>query len=222
MIFGIIAVVICILLFLKIVSRKLKWHTADKVLRKIHIPCGLVVVVMIVIHFIITLDVWATRNVLVMITGLLAAIVLLLMAVGYSFRKKLKGKWIVLHRSGALLIALLIMCHIAIYYVDFFSYKSNISTIDIIGMDASNVKDGTYIGEYDAGYIYARVAVGVNNGQIVTINILEHDNERGTPAEAIVDSIVEQQNTQVDAVSSATNSSLVIEKAVENALEKGK
>jgi uncharacterized protein with FMN-binding domain len=34
--------------------------------------------------------------------------------------------------------------------------------------------------------------------------------------------MVEVQNTKVDTVSGATNSSLVIEKAVENALEKGR
>lgn len=221
MIWGILAVVICIFLSLKIVSRKLQWHAVELLLRKIHIPCGFLVIAVIVIHCIITLDVWSTRNALVIGTGIATTILLLLMAVGYGFRKKLKSRWIVLHRSGAILITLLIMCHIAIYYVDFFSYKSNISTIDIIGMDARNVKDGTYEGEYDAGYIYAKVDVTVNNGQILDINILEHDNERGKPAETIVNSIIGQQSTKVDAVSSATNSSLVIEKAVENALKKG-
>ena len=87
-------------------------------------------------------------------------------------------------------------------------------------MDTSNVKDGTYDGEYDAGYIYAKVEVTVSNGEILGIRILEHENERGTPAETIINRIIEQQNTKVDAVSSATNSSLVIEKAVENALRR--
>jgi uncharacterized protein with FMN-binding domain len=207
---------------MKIGSRKLQWHSVNKFLRNIHIPFGLLVLVVLTIHFFITMDVWVTRNVMVIVTGITATVLMLLMAAGYAFRKRLGSKWIVLHRSGAILIALLIISHIALYYVDFFSYKSNISTIDIIGLDANNVKDGTYLGEYDAGYIYAKVEVVVRNGQIVDINILQHDNERGTPAETIVDSIIEQQYTKVDTVSGATNSSLVLEKSVENALSKGK
>ena len=54
--------------------------------------------------------------------------------------------------------------------------------------------------------------------QIVNIEIVEHRNERGEKAEQITDRIVEQQEINVDSVSGATNSSLVIKKAVENAL----
>lgn len=218
MIWGIIATIICILLVLKIVSRKLEWHKIDKIMRKIHILCGILALMIILFHFIKTLDVWTTRNAGVIGTGIATAIVILLMAAGYVFRKKLKGRWIVLHRLGAILVMLLIVCHIITYYIDFLSYKSNISTLNIKGIDARNVKDGTYEGEYDAGYIYARVEITVNNGKIADINILEHDNERGASAEKITDSIIKGQNTKVDVVSGATNSSLVIEKAVENAL----
>lgn len=221
MIWGIAAVIICIFLYFKLIARKLKWHTAEAFLRKIHNPCGIFVLVIITVHFIFTLDVWSTRSVMVVATGIIAAVLLLFMAVGYCFRKKLKSKWILLHRKVAFFIAFFSICHIVLYYVDFFSYKNNISIINIAGMDASNVKDGTYEGEYDAGYIYARVSITVSNGQILNIDMLEHDNERGTPAEKIVSSILEQQNTKVDAVSGATNSSLVIEKAVENAIMKG-
>lgn len=89
-------------------------------------------------------------------------------------------------------------------------------------MNASNVKDGIYIGEYDAGYIYAKVSVTVQKGKLLDVTILEHKNERGKPAEKITTDMLEQQSTKVDVVTGATNSSLVIEKAVENALEKGK
>ena len=53
------------------------------------------------------------------------------------------------------------------------------------------------------------------------IRILEHKNERGQAAETIVDQIVSEQKIDVDAISGATNSSKVIKKAVENALENG-
>lgn len=54
--------------------------------------------------------------------------------------------------------------------------------------------------------------------KIIKITILEHDNGRGEAAEAITDSIIREQKIDVDAVSSATSSSVVIKKAVENAL----
>lgn len=222
MILGIISAIVCTVLFFKAISRKLAWHTVDKIVRKIHIPCAIFVIVLVGMHLLVTLDVWPMRSVYLIGTGIGAAMLLLLMAVGYIFRNKLKSKWLVLHKSAACILALLIISHILIYYVGFFSYKNRISTIEITGMNASNVKNGTYIGEYDAGYIYAKVSVTVKNKKILKVTLLEHKNERGKPAEKITNYMVEQQNTKVDVVSGATNSSLVIEKAVENALEKVK
>ena len=66
--------------------------------------------------------------------------------------------------------------------------------------------------------IYAKVEVTIQNGEITGIRILEHKNEHGQAAEAVVDRIVAEQRIDVDAVSGATNSSTVLKKAVENAL----
>ena len=86
----------------------------------------------------------------------------------------------------------------------------------------SDIPDGVYVGEYDVDFIYAKVEVTVQNGEITNINILEHRNERGKTAEVIADSIVDEQKIDVDAISGATNSSTVIKKAVENALKSRK
>lgn len=85
-----------------------------------------------------------------------------------------------------------------------------------------NIPDGVYVGEYDVDFIYAKVEVTVQNGEITNINILEHRHERGKTAEVITDSIVDKQKIDVDAISGATNSSTVIKKAVENALKSRK
>lgn len=53
----------------------------------------------------------------------------------------------------------------------------------------------------------------------MSIHILEHENERGQPAEAVVERIVAEQRINVDVVSGATNSSTVLKKAVEKALK---
>jgi len=70
----------------------------------------------------------------------------------------------------------------------------------------------------NAGYIYAKVEVMIEDGRIVSINLMEHRNERGKTAEVIVDNVVATQKIDVDAVSGATNSSNVIKKAIENAV----
>ena len=50
---------------------------------------------------------------------------------------------------------------------------------------------------------------------------MEHRHERGKAAEKVIEKIIEEQKIDVDAVSGATNSSTVIKKAVENALNGG-
>ncbi|MDD3570509.1 MAG: FMN-binding protein [Lachnospiraceae bacterium] len=125
------------------------------------------------------------------------------------------------HQILVTAIILCIIAGLAIYGIDFFNYKSKISSIQLHEIAFSDIADGQYLGEYDAGYIYAKVQVNVENGSVQNIILLEHKNERGKAAEQIVSTIVDTQTFPVDAVSSATNSSLVIQKAVENALEGG-
>lgn len=76
-----------------------------------------------------------------------------------------------------------------------------------------------YVGEYDVDFVYAKVEVTVQNGAVTNIDILEHKNGRGKPAEIVADRIIQEQRIDVDAVSGATNSSVVIKKAVENAFK---
>lgn len=82
-----------------------------------------------------------------------------------------------------------------------------------------NIPDGVYIGEYDVNFIYAKVEVDVSGGKIIDVRILEHRQERGKAAEAVANEIVDEQRIDVDTVSGATNSSIVIKKAVEVALK---
>ena len=69
------------------------------------------------------------------------------------------------------------------------------------------------------GYIYAKVEVEIIEGKIVSLNLLEHRNERGKRAENIIDIVLSEQKIDVDAISGATNSSNVIKKAIENAIK---
>ena len=118
----------------------------------------------------------------------------------------------------AVLLCLIGLIYMAVYLNSIADYKKAVKETTFTNIDISDIPDGVYIGEYDVNVIYAKVEVTVENGEITNIIILEHRNERGNPAEAVINKIVEDQKIDVDAVSGATNSSAVIKKAVENAL----
>ena len=101
-------------------------------------------------------------------------------------------------------------------------YKKAVTETTFEDIHISDIPDGVYVGEYDVDFIYAKVEVTVQNGEITNINILKHRHERGKAAEAITNKIVDEQKINVDAISGATNSSTVIKKAVENALKNGR
>lgn len=120
-----------------------------------------------------------------------------------------------------ILLFLIGLIFTAVYLKSVTDYKKAVRETVFSNINISNVPDGIYVGEYDVDFVYAKVDVTVQNGIITNIDIVEHKNGRGKPAEVIVDRIMEEQKIDVDAVSGATNSSVVIKKAVENAL-KGK
>ena len=100
-------------------------------------------------------------------------------------------------------------------------YKAKVAAFTFDEIDLTKVDDGVYEGQCDTGVVRARVQVTVRDHQMESTELLEHENGRGTPAEAILDQMVQNQTTAVDAVSGATCSSKVIRKAVENALAAG-
>lgn len=117
-----------------------------------------------------------------------------------------------------ILLFLIVLVFTAVYLKSVADYKKAVKETSFNDLDISNVPDGVYVGEYDVDFIYAKVEVTVQNGVITNIDILEHKNGRGKPAEVVARRIMEEQKIDVDAVSGATNSSVVIKKAVENAL----
>ncbi len=86
--------------------------------------------------------------------------------------------------------------------------------------DLTAISDGIYEGECDNGLVYVKVEVEIQNHDIAGVQILEHRNGMGQPAEAITQAVVNSQSVEADAVSGATMSSQTILKAVENALSK--
>lgn len=213
MIIGYFLIILIIVLCLYKSKRIKKIKSMDK----LHKSLGILLLILLLLHAISTFNVWENRNILLIISGFLAGVFILIMSASYIVKIK-RNKWLKLHRFCATLVCVFMVMHIGVYFIDLFQYKSNIQNIKIQEINTSEIKDGVYTGEYDAGYIYAKVNVYVKGKQIVNIEILEHRNERGEKAEQITDRMVGQQEINVDSVSGATNSSLVIKKAVENAL----
>jgi uncharacterized protein with FMN-binding domain len=97
--------------------------------------------------------------------------------------------------------------------------SSQINNIDIEDIDITNVEDGVYKGEYYMDdLIGASIEVMVENNKIKSIDFLDHKYGKGQKAEAIIDTVIERQSLEVDAIAGATGSSITILKAIENAL----
>ena len=129
-------------------------------------------------------------------------------------------------RNKAVLIALSVLLVITLfagglYLKSIVDYKAKVAALTFDEIDLSKVEDGVYEGQCDTGIVRARVQVTVRDHRLESIELLEHKNGRGTPAEAILDQMVQDQTTAVDAVSGATCSGKVIRKAVENAIAAG-
>lgn len=119
---------------------------------------------------------------------------------------------------GLVVLAFGIVVVCSVYFSELYSYKKNINSINIEEVDLQTIEDGEYIGEYNAGFIYAKVMVTVREHEITDVELLEHKHERGATAEVIVKSIASEGRIDVDEVSGATNSSLVIKMACVKAL----
>ncbi len=129
-------------------------------------------------------------------------------------------------RKKIVLIAILVLLIIGLfagglYLKSIGDYKAKVAALTFDEIDLTKVEDGIYEGQCDTGVVRARVQVTVRDHRLESIDLLEHENGKGTPAEAILDQMVRSQTTAVDAVSGATCSSKVIRKAVENAVKAG-
>lgn len=104
------------------------------------------------------------------------------------------------------------------YLYQTWRYKKIISEIVISNPNFSKLQDGIYKGSFDAIMIASEVSVTVEDNKIKEIKIDKHKNERGQKGEAIIDRVIAAQSLKIDTISGATNSSKVLLKAIDNAL----
>ena len=120
-----------------------------------------------------------------------------------------------------IIVAAVLLIGLAIgakFLLDVQDYQNQIAAMQINEIDLSKVPDGTYEGAYDADLIKVKVMVDVKDHVITNIDLVQHDNGKGAPGEAVIPEVIASQSLEVDAISGATNSSKVILKSIENAI----
>lgn len=95
-----------------------------------------------------------------------------------------------------------------------------LTKVTFSSLSLTDAKDGTFNGSYSAFPVSAEVEVTLDDHQIVSIDLIKHVTGQGQAAESIPGEVVAAQSIQVDTVSGATYSSVVILKAIEDALIK--
>lgn len=211
MIFGIASAVLLVFAL----SRFLLREKQGKAFRVFHITSAVIAIILCVVHLATTIPLFASRPLAVILSGFALIIVLVLAALSGAIQGK---HWIKWHRILAVLTIVALISHIVCNTIALNNYREAVAHITVSEIDVSKIPDGEYLGECDVTYVYAKVKVSVQDGKIIQVEILEHRTERGQAAERIADDVVSEQRIDVDAVSSATNSSKVIKMAIYRAL----
>ena len=99
--------------------------------------------------------------------------------------------------------------------------KKQLNGFDKTGIEISQVQDGVYEGKSETDLVKVEVRVTVLNGEISDIEILKHECGLGKPAEEMIPEMIQKNDVEVEAISSATFSSEVIKDAIRNALRNG-
>lgn len=219
MILGIITFVVLILTYGQFFTKPFK--RVNSFFKKMHVPFAILLLILSIVHLILSISVWEGRSTLMIVLGFVSLSLIILTSLCAILRKFIKKNWFKLHIWLSIIVIFVSLAHLIVGLVGLSDYKTSINEIEINEVEISQVADGTYIGDCDAGYICVEVQVSVSNGILTDIKLLKHINERGEKAEQVIEDILNSQTLMVDGVSGATNSSNVIRKAVENALIKG-
>lgn len=80
--------------------------------------------------------------------------------------------------------------------------------------------DGKYKGEIKEGALFAQVEIQMTGGKIEKISLLDSSLMESTVADRVFSSVIKAQNLQVDGITGATASSLILKQAIQNGLYK--
>lgn len=115
-------------------------------------------------------------------------------------------------------VVLAVVCGILMTNMVRTSYKQldAVQTVDV-----SAVADGVYEGNAETPLVKVTAVVTVKDHQIADIELTRHQNGKGTPAEAMIPKMIEENTSEVDSIAGVTMSSKTIKAAVRNALAAG-
>jgi len=126
-------------------------------------------------------------------------------------------------KKVVIIILVLLLVLLVIGFVFFKQVESNLKALEGVKVpviDLTEINDGLYTGNYGEIPVSAKVSVTVKDHIITEIQIIEHLNGQGAPAEVIIDDVIEAQSLQVDSITGATYSSRVLLLAISDALSK--
>lgn len=101
----------CVVLMLKYIARKSKISSLNLFFRKLHIPIGVVLLIIGTLHGVIAFVKVSDRSIPI-ITGITTGLLIFFIAATYMFRKNLKKKWMHFHRIGTVLLLPSILLHL--------------------------------------------------------------------------------------------------------------
>lgn len=126
-----------------------------------------------------------------------------------------------------IIVSLVIMViSVAIFMVTVYpkiKEQAEVRKMVIDDVELSDVKDGSFRGDFTYGNFTYEVEVTVQEQEIKQIKVLQNrgESEYAKKAEGVVDKVLKTQSLKVDIVTGATTTSKALLKAIENALEKG-
>jgi uncharacterized protein with FMN-binding domain len=99
------------------------------------------------------------------------------------------------------------------------SIAKRLKAMPISEVDLASVSDGLHKGDFAYGGFNYEVEVAVKEHKIEDIKVLKNRNTfHAKRAEGVIEKVLKNQSLKVDAVSGATNTSIALLKAIENAL----
>jgi uncharacterized protein with FMN-binding domain len=233
-----IAVLILLILSIKIIIRiyaikenKLInfFRKLNRHLRKTHIYLGILLIITSITH-----GIYSGVSILSFNLGTMCLISIMLLGLNYMFRKKIKIKWIKIHRILTIITIILLICHIydvgGIQILKVLFPKDNtvvINTEDIIEVpyfdNTAILNSGTYEGTSYGYKSNITVSIDIKDNVITSIKVLSiYDDPKYyyQAVNTIPSAIINAQSLDIDTVSGATYSSIGIINAVNEALQK--
>ena len=133
-----------------------------------------------------------------------------------------KKKIIIIVSSVTAAVLIVAGTLLGVFLKDLSDYQEEVKNIKIEDIDISALADGKYTGSHEVKYILAHllaeVEVTVVDGKITKIDLLSNVTTKDDVPGTIINEVIAQQTLKIGFITGATNSSKVVLKAIETAL----